>query len=133
RRLGANWTLDIIGGGEQAEALRVLAREFVAESYITFNGPLPFAQAFFEFLTQFHLLLAAPLREDTPRSALDAMASGIPYLAFDTYYYRELLESGAGRVVPWPEIEAMAKMLVHLEKNRHEVAVMIENAVSFAR
>jgi hypothetical protein len=43
------------------------------------------------------------------------------------------LESGAGRVVPWPEIEAMAKMLVHLEKNRHEVAGMIEGAVAFAR
>ena len=31
------------------------------------------------------------------------------------------------------KVEAMAKMVVHLEKNREEVAGMIESAVSFAR
>jgi len=94
---------------------------------------MPFDQSFFEKLYTFHLLLAAPLREDTPRSALDGMAAGIPYLAFDTYYYRELLESGAGRVVPWPDIEAMGRELVRLDQNREEVAQMIQNAVAFAR
>jgi glycosyltransferase involved in cell wall biosynthesis len=133
RAAGANITLDIIGGGEQAESLRNLARELTAEEWVTFHGAMPFNQAFFALLYSFHLLLAAPLREDTPRSALDAMAAGIPYLAFDTYYYRDLLESGAGRVVSWPEVEAMAKMLVHLEKSREEVAGMIESAVAFAR
>jgi len=133
RAAGANITLDIIGGGEQMEALRTLARELGAEDWATFHGPMPFNQDFFTLLYSFHVLLAAPLREDTPRSALDAMAAGIPYLAFDTYYYRELLESGAGRVVPWPEMEVMAKMLTHLEKNREEVAGMAENAVAFAR
>ncbi len=133
RATGANITLDVIGGGEQAQSLRDLAHELGAENWVTFHGAMPFNQDFFALLYSFHLLLAAPLREDTPRSALDAMAAGIPYLAFDTYYYRELLESGAGRVVPWPEVEAMAKMVVHLEKNREEVAGMIEGAVSFAR
>jgi glycosyltransferase involved in cell wall biosynthesis len=133
RAAGANLTLDIIGGGEQAESLRKLAHDLNGEAWVTFHGPMPFNQDFFALLYSFHLLLAAPLREDTPRSALDAMAAGIPYVAFDTYYYRELLESGAGRVVPWPEVEAMGQMLVHLEKNRDEVADMIENAVGFAR
>lgn len=133
RAAGANITLDIIGGGEQAESLRTLAHDLGAEEWTTFHGAMPFNQDFFALLYSFHVLLAAPLREDTPRSALDAMAAGIPYVAFDTYYYRELLESGAGRVVPWAEVEAMAKMLVHLEKNREEVAGMIESAVAFAR
>lgn len=133
RASGANLTFDVIGGGEQAQALRALAHELGAESWVTFHGAMPFNQDFFTLLYSFHLLLAAPLREDTPRSALDAMAAGIPYLAFDTYYYKELLESVAGRVVPWPDVEAMGKMLVHLEKDRDEVADMIGNAVAFAR
>jgi glycosyltransferase involved in cell wall biosynthesis len=133
REAGANVTLDIIGGGEQAESLRNLAHELGAEQWATFHGPMPFDQEFFRTLYSFHLLLAAPLREDTPRSALDAMAAGMGYVAFDTYYYRELLESGAGRVVPWPEIEAMSKALLHLEKHREEVSIMIESAVGFAR
>ena len=133
RAAGANLTLDIIGGGEQMHFLRSLARELNADAWLAFHGPMPFDQSFFEKLYTFHLLLAAPLREDTPRSALDGMAAGIPYLAFDTYYYRELLESGAGRVVPWPDIEAMGRELVRLDQNREEVAQMIQNAVAFAR
>ena len=133
RGAGANVTFDIVGGGEQMDSLRSLAQQLNADSWVTFHGPMPFDQNFFEKLYSFHLLLAAPLREDTPRSALDAMAAGIPYLAFDTYYYRELLESGAGRVAPWPDVDAMGKELVRLDQNRPEVAQMIENAVSFAR
>jgi glycosyltransferase involved in cell wall biosynthesis len=133
RAQGASLTLDIVGGGEQMDSLRSLARELNADAWMKFHGPMPFDQGFFEKLYSFHLLLAAPLREDTPRSALDGMAAGIPYLAFDTYYYRELLESGAGRVVPWPDVEAMGRELVRLDRERQEVAQMIENAVAFAR
>ena len=132
RKNATNITFDIIGGGDQAEALQALARELGAEDFVTFHGPMPFTQEFFQTLYTFHLLLAAPLREDTPRSALDAMAAGIPYLSFDTYYYRELLESGAGRVVPWLDVEAMARMIEHLSAHREELAAMSESAISFA-
>jgi glycosyltransferase involved in cell wall biosynthesis len=133
KQLGANVQLDIIGGGEQLDALRRLSAECGADSYVRFHGGLPFNQKFFCFLYQFHLLLAAPLREDTPRSALDAMAAGVPYLAFDTYYYRELLESGAGRTVPWLDVEAMAQALVELDRNREQVASMVQHSVAYAR
>ncbi|HTW80476.1 MAG TPA: glycosyltransferase [Terracidiphilus sp.] len=133
RQLGANVLMDIIGSGEQFEALRRLSSECSADSYVRFHGGLPFDREFFNTLYQFHLLLAAPLREDTPRSALDAMAAGVPYLAFDTYYYRELLESGAGQTVPWLDVEAMAHAIVDLHGNRERLATMMENAVAYAR
>jgi glycosyltransferase involved in cell wall biosynthesis len=130
---GANVQLDIIGGGEQLDALRRLATECGADSYVRFLNSQPFNQQFFCLLYQYHLLLAAPLREDTPRSALDAMAAGVPYLAFDTYYYRELLESGAGRTVPWLDVDAMAHEIVELEGNREQLANMVEHSVAYAR
>jgi glycosyltransferase involved in cell wall biosynthesis len=130
---GANVQLDIIGSGEQLDALRRLTIECHADSYVRFYGSLLFNQEFFGLLYQYHLLLAAPLREDTPRSALDAMAAGIPYLAFDTYYYRELLESEAGRTVPWPDVNAMAQVIVNLERNREELVSMVEHSVEYAR
>ena len=133
RNAGANITFDIIGGGEQAEALQSLSRELHAESYVTFHGPKTFNQEFFQTLYPFHLLLAAPLREDTPRNALDAMAAGIPYLAFDTYYYQQLTESGAGEVVPWLDEQAMAQSLIRLSKHREELAAMIGKAVDYAK
>jgi glycosyltransferase involved in cell wall biosynthesis len=133
KRAGANVQMDIIGGGEQLDALRRLATECEANSYVRFHGAMSFNQQFFGFLYQFHLLLAAPLREDTPRSALDAMAAGVPYLAFDTYYYRELLESGAGRTVPWLDVSAMAQAIVELEGDREQLVSMAEHSVAYAR
>jgi glycosyltransferase involved in cell wall biosynthesis len=133
REAGANLRLDIIGGGEELDALRRLAVEIHADSYLRFLGPQPFDQNFFCLLYRYHLLLAAPLREDTPRSTLDAMAAGVPYLAFDTYYYRELLESGAGRTVPWLDVDAMARALIELEAGREKLVGMIEQSVAYAR
>lgn len=132
KQAGANVQLDIIGGGEQFDALRHLSAECDAESYVRFHCGQPFNQQFFCFLYQYHLLLAAPLREDTPRSALDAMAAGVPYLAFDTYYYRELLQSGAGRTVPWLDVESMAQAIVELDRNREQLVNMVERSVAFA-
>lgn len=133
RQAGSNVTLDILGDGVEEKALRELTQDLAATSCVTFHAARPFDQDFFRFLYGFHLLLAAPLREDTPRSALDAMAAGIPYLAFDTYYYRQLLESGAGEIVPWPDIEAMTRSLIMLAGDRERIVKMVENAVAFAR
>lgn len=136
RMAGARVTLDIIGGGEQFDFCKSLAAQLEgnagAGSFIAFHGPMQFGAEFFNFLYRYHLLLAAPLREDTPRSALDAMAAGIPYLAYDTYYYNQLLESGAGRVVPWRDEAAMTAALIHLDRHREELAGMAANAVAYA-
>jgi glycosyltransferase involved in cell wall biosynthesis len=133
RRAKSNVTLDIIGEGEELDKLRGLTDTLKAGEYVAFHGARVFDQEFFRFLYQFHLLLAAPLREDTPRNVLDAMAAGIPYLAFDTYYYRQLLESGAGAIVAWPDVDAMTRALMDLEGNRDVIVTMVENAVAFAR
>ena len=133
KKAGANVQLDIIGSGEQLDALRRISAECDADSFVRFLGGRPFDQQFFCFLYQYHLLLAAPLREDTPRSALDAMAAGVPYLAFDTYYYRELLESGAGRTVAWLDVEAMAQAIVELDGNRKQLVSMAERSVAYAK
>jgi glycosyltransferase involved in cell wall biosynthesis len=133
KQAGANVQLDIIGGGEQLDTLQQVSADCDADSFVRFLGGMPFNQQFFCFLYQYHLLLAAPLREDTPRSALDAMAAGVPYLAFDTYYYRELLESGAGRTVAWLDVEAMARAIVELDQNRQQLVSMVRQSVAYAR
>ena len=80
------------------------------------------------------VLLAAPLSEDTPRSALDAQASGQYVLSYDTYYYRDLQESGAAvEVVPWGNVEAMGRALVALSHDRDRLTKAIERGVAFAR
>ena len=133
KRSGANVQLDVLGSGKELDALRRVSADCGANSFVNFLDGRPFNQEFFDLLSQYHLLLAAPLREDTPRSALDAMAAGVAYLAFDTYYYRELLESGAGRTVAWLDVDAMAAAIVELDQNRQLLIQMVEGSVGYAR
>ena len=78
-------------------------------------------------------MLAAPLSEDTPRSALDAMASGQAIVGYDTYYYRDFASEGAGVVtVPWSQSEVLGKQLFELSKDRELLAHLFSKSRAFA-
>ncbi len=132
-QMGCNVMFHIIGQGEQAEELKKMTIELNIEKRVIFYGALPFNLEFFKKLYTYHLLLATPLREDTPRSALDAMAAGIPILAFDTYYYQDLLSTGAVDTVPWLSVEQLAQKIAYYNKNRELVSEMVLKAINFAK
>jgi glycosyltransferase involved in cell wall biosynthesis len=129
----ARWRFHIIGDGEQETSLRALTRELRLEDQVVFHGALRFGPELFQRLRALHVLLAAPMAEDTPRSALDAMASGMSLLAFDTYYYRELADSGAVDLVPWPSVEGLAERVVDLCMRKAQLVPRARAAVEFAR
>lgn len=134
RQSGAeNIRLTIIGTGEERNALEGLAAALGVQSHVTFEGAVPFGPELFETLYKMHLLLACPLSEDTPRNALDAMASGVPLVAYDLSYYEELADSGAVDLVPWEAVEAMADRIVAYSRDRASLAGPIRRAVTFAR
>ncbi len=66
---------------------------------ITFTGAAP-PDAVQEALRTAHALLLPSRREGLPFALLEAMAVGVPVLATDTGAIGELLEGGAGVVVP---------------------------------
>ena len=80
----ANFHFHIIGSGESEARLEQLMDELDLGQNVTFHGYVPFGEPLFAAMLDFHILLATPLSEDTPRSALDAMASGQAVLAYDT-------------------------------------------------
>jgi len=132
--LGAeNIRLRIIGGGPERERLGALAVELGLGERVSFEPPVPF-EVIFEHLYQGHVLLAAPLSPDTPRNALDAMASGQAVVAYDTAYYRELSAAGAAvEVVPWLDLDAMGRSILELGRDRARLASSIRRGVEFAR
>lgn len=130
---GRRIRLHVIGGGPEREALERLARELDVADRVSFCDPLPYGEPLFRALSRCHLLLATPLAEDTPRSALDAMCNGIPVLAFDTSYYRSLASSGACEVVPWLSVERLVERIAFLDDEREELARRSRAAVDFAR
>jgi glycosyltransferase involved in cell wall biosynthesis len=87
----------------------------------------------FQLLNDAHLAIATPLAEDTPRASFDAFARGLPLLAFDITFYRDLAANGAVALAAWPSLESIAEQLVVLSNDRQRLARMAEAAVVYAR
>ncbi len=132
RRTSQKIEFHIIGSGEEEAYLRAKTTKLGINEIVTFHGAYPFGHELFEHLYSCHLLLATPLKEDTPRSAIDAMAAGIPILAFDTYYYRNLESSGAVKTVEWMSVEQLYLNILEVNNDREKWAQMMRSGVDFA-
>lgn len=133
REQGTDIRLRIIGDGDQAGALQALVRSLRLESRVEFIGAVPWGATLFNLLEGQHLCVMAPLIEDTPRAAFDAFCRGLPIVAFDIAFFRDLAaESGAVVTTPWPQAEGLAKAFAQLSIDREALARMGAAAVAFA-
>jgi glycosyltransferase involved in cell wall biosynthesis len=113
RAQGGDAALTIIGDGPNRAALETQAAELGLANHVQFVGQVAYGAPLFEMLRDEHVMLATPLIEDTPRAAFDAMARGLPIVAFDISYFRDLGEaSGAVAVARWPDAAALAETIV---------------------
>lgn len=133
RSRGADVLLSVIGDGPCLADLRRRAEERGIGRHVSFFPQLGYGEALFRRLDEAHLSIAAPLIEDTPRAAFDAMARGLPIVAFDITYFRDLAEMSGGVVLAeWPEAESLAAQIVALDRDRARLAAMAERSVAFA-
>jgi glycosyltransferase involved in cell wall biosynthesis len=134
RARGARLEFDIMGSGEQENALRAQCERLGLQNCVRFIAPRPYGQEFFAVLREHDVLLACPLSGDTPRSAWDALASGMPLLAFDTPFYQSMASiSRAVQVTPWPEVASFADALLALAQDKTKLLPMVHDAVRAAR
>jgi glycosyltransferase involved in cell wall biosynthesis len=133
RGMGANVVLTLIGDGDQKELLQKQVMETGLEKAVSFHPPVRYGAPLFQLLNDAHLAIATPLAEDTPRASFDAFARGLPLLAFDITFYRDLAENGAVALATWPRVESLAEQLVVLSHDRQRLARMAEAAVVAAR
>lgn len=134
RQSGAQLSFDIMGSGEQSPALQAQCERLGLADIVQFLPPRPYGPAFFEVLRERDVLLACPLSADTPRSAWDALASGMPLVAFDTPFYSSLAGiSRAVELTTWPEVEPLAAALQALAADKQQLAPLVRNAVLTAR
>ena len=124
--------LTIIGEGEQRQALQSLIDELAAREWVRLVGAVPYGSELFELLDAQHVLLAAPLSQDTPRSVFDAMCRAVPVLAYDTEYYSSLVAEGGAQVVRWNDWQALSRRLVELARDPAQLRPFMEQAFGFA-
>jgi len=125
-------SLTIIGAGEQEKELRHFVMQQQLEEWVTFKEAMSYGEELFDCLSGYDFLLAAPHSEDTPRSVFDAMACGLPMIAYDTYYYQDLARTGTVKTVPWLSPDAMADAIVELSNDSELVSKMINKCRDFA-
>ncbi|WP_019560904.1 glycosyltransferase family 4 protein [Caldimonas manganoxidans] len=134
RQRGADVRLTLIGSGECEADLRAQVIDADLDDAVSFMSPVPYGPELFERLRSMHVCVATPLVEDTPRAAFDALARGIPLLAFDISYFRDLAQASQSVVLsPWPDPEALAKCLEQLAADPQRLADMAARGVEFAR
>ena len=133
KRQGVHLELSVIGSGECLAALQAQVQLSGLGDRVSFHPPVPYGDALFDRLSQAHVCLAAPRVEDTPRAAFDAMARGLPLVAFDITYFKDLAEeSRAVALARWPQPQELASRLVELSGDRERLAQMSSYALQFA-
>ena len=133
KRAPGRFRMKIIGTGEEEAALRNQANQLGLSQEVDFVGALPFGPKLFSEIQSCDIAMATPLAPDAPRSAFDAMCSGLPLVAFDIDYYRSLERmSNAVRTTRWYDIDCTVNVLLELDTQREQLATMASNAVTFA-
>jgi glycosyltransferase involved in cell wall biosynthesis len=131
---GCDVRLTLIGEGDCLTSLRRQVAQAGLNDRVRFEPPVPYGAALFERLAQAHVCVACPLVEDTPRAAFDAMARGLPLVAFDITYFRDLAQqSGAVALAQWPSAQSLADQFKALHANRARLAEMADRGLTFAR
>lgn len=98
RRLGAVWTLEIVGEGEERSALTALTERLGLRDVVHFAGSRAGVD---ERLARAHAFLSGSRTETFGVAVLEAMAAGLPVVAPAVDALPELIEDGhTGLLVP---------------------------------
>jgi glycosyltransferase involved in cell wall biosynthesis len=108
--------IKLIVVGKISDEHRILV-ESKTRAIIQWLGSVP-RERIPEIMRSAHLLFSADLHPACPNSVIEALACGLPVVAFDTGAVKELVPDDAGRVVPYgsnswniepPDISALAQ------------------------
>ena len=92
--------LELMVAGQVSDELKARAHALAPDLWITWRGVVP-QQNLPALDRSAHVLFSADLNAACPNSVIEALACGLPVLAYDTGALSELVKDGAGEVVPY--------------------------------
>lgn len=115
-----SWTLDIYGEGELKDLLIKEVRELKLHDKIFFKGN---NQNVTELLKDYSIFVMSSIYEGLPMAMLEAMASGLPIVAYDCPYGpRQLIKDGEnGFLVDLNDEYMMAKKICQLIEDPYKL------------
>jgi len=118
-------TVELMVVGDVSDAVKAQAHTLAPDLWITWRGVVPRSDIP-AIDRSAHVLFSADLNAACPNSVIEAMACGLPILAYDTGALGELVQNGAGVVVPYgsdhwqleePVIEPLAAVCIQILQN----------------
>ena len=113
----------LYGGGPESDALRKLVASQGVGDCIEMPGPLAAGSELNQALRQADLFLMPHRTTDFGRAFFDAMAAGLPVLAFRTPASIDTVYEGQdGFLAPLDDIHGLAERIASLHRNRSQLA-----------
>jgi glycosyltransferase involved in cell wall biosynthesis len=129
RQRGVSVEVSLYGGGPRTASLRALAATLGVEDRIEFPGPLAAGEELDLALRKSDLFLMPHRTSDFGRAFFDAMAAGLPVLAFRTPASVDTVYEGLdGFLSPLDDVQGLAERIAFLEKNRSMLAAASRGA-----
>lgn len=118
--------LELIGDGRQREELETLAADQASASAVRFLG---FRSDRLELLSRFSVFVMTSSLEGIPRCMMEAMALGIPVVAYDIPGVDQLIEHGeTGLLAPLGDVNALAECCQEILDNPDMAKELASNA-----
>ncbi len=93
-------TIELTVVGDVDDALKAHTHSLAPDLWITWKGVLP-PEMIPSIDRSAHVMFSADLNAACPNSVIEALACGLPVVAFDTGALKELVQEDSGAVVPY--------------------------------
>jgi glycosyltransferase involved in cell wall biosynthesis len=113
-------TLDLVGEGELGAALREQVVSLGLEQAVRFHGERPKHEVA-EFMRRADLFVLPSLFENLPCVLIEAMASGLPFVATNVGGIPELMDGAGGALCPPHDADALAQAIARALDARDEL------------
>jgi glycosyltransferase involved in cell wall biosynthesis len=108
---GREVTLDLVGAGELRAELEERIRQLGLTDVVRFHGERP-KEEVAELMREADLFVLPSLFENLPCVLIEAMASGLPFVATDVGGIPELLDGAGGFLCPPGDARALAETIL---------------------
>lgn len=132
RRVVPDVQLLIVGEGVLRPRLEQKVRALGLEECVHFCGRVPQAEKV-RLLWQSSLFVMPSLQEGFGLALLEAMACGLPVVAFDLPVFHELMDEQCGHFVPRLDSLALAQAMIELLKDERERGRMSAHNIEHVR
>jgi glycosyltransferase involved in cell wall biosynthesis len=129
--IGMDLKLTVVGGGRHKPALEAMASDLGIRDRVRFLGWLPAGKPVYDQLDQADLFVLPSYQEGVSRSALEAMARGLPCIASHVGGMPEILPDED--LVPCGDVEALGSKIIEVLKDPDRMSQMSYRNLETAR